>query len=591
MVFLAVCAGLEAAALGAARSFAGPVIFWPAVGLLIAVLLHAPRGQWPVFLGLAGLASVLSSTLMGAGPELAAGSAAAHVAEGWLGARLLKRRKPRDSDLLQEWLADTGAIAIAAPAVGAAILATVRHFALGHAWPEAFESYLVAHALGNLIFFPLFSLVVGGALSGWFGTLTPLRRVELLAFTALVAATAFGALGQGAFFPCLLPLLLALIAACRFGMPAASICVTALAIAGWAAAAIAPIQAQFLQFYLVAAVLCLQPLASHITQNRRLSLALREKDGSANGFELSLQAKDFAIGESQGQYRLLADNMTDVILRADLEGVVLYASPSAARQGLAHPTELIGRNLLDIVHPSYGASFMSAYEEVIADRTVSPWTEFPGFSDGREENWFDTQIRCSFDENGNADGAVIVLRSIEERKQLEQQLFAATLTDPLTNLTNRRAFNSMLQYHLDVPIDGCLAMFDIDDFRSINRDHGHAIGDQVLTTVAKLMRALLRKDDIISRIGGERFAVLLSRATPDQAEVLCRRVVTTLSEMSDAADAAGPRITVSAGVARIEGTMDETMKRADAAVVIAKAKGRNRLEMATQARLSWVPGS
>ena len=74
---------------------------------------------------------------------------------------------------------------------------------------------------------------------------------------------------------------------------------------------------------------------------------------------------------------------------------------------------------------------------------------------------------------------------------------------------------------------------------------------------------------------GERFAVLLSQATPDQAELLCQRVVRTLSEASGA----GPRITVSAGVSRIEGTLDDTLKRADAAVVVAKAKGRNRLEM------------
>ncbi len=76
------------------------------------------------------------------------------------------------------------------------------------------------------------------------------------------------------------------------------------------------------------------------------------------------------------------------------------------------------------------------------------------------------------------------------------------------------------------------AIFDIDDFRSINREYGHEVGDRVLTTVARLLRSLMRKDDIISRIGGERFAVLLSRAGADQAEALCQRVVMTLSDIS-----------------------------------------------------------
>ena len=595
-LFLAIYCGLAVAALAIARFTGAPPLLWASSGLLIALLLHAARKQWPLILALAALGGCLAAAWAGAVPALIGAAALAQLAEGWLGARLLQRRKRRESDLLREWLADTAAVAVVAPIAGGLCFFGAMYLAAGLAPFSLFISYVLAHAIGNLVFFPLFSMIVSGELGDWSRRRTLRRQLGLAAFLVAVSATGAWTLSQPNSLPLLLPVLIALLATCRFGMPAATLSVVALALAAWGTgfaaggrefylASVSPNAQQFLQFYLALVVACLQPLARHLTQNRRLAYSLMQRDLSSNEIELSLQAKDHAIGESKELYLLLAENMTDVILKTDRTGCVLYASPSLERHVGNHPSELVGKPILDLIHPSYGASFLAELDEMIAGRKDSGWTEYLGIASGGDERWFDTQIRCSQDSHGATGGAVIILRNIEERKALEQQLFAATLTDPLTNLTNRRAFSSMLQYHLDVPVEGCLAIFDIDDFRSINREHGHAAGDKVLTTVAKLLRALLRKDDIISRIGGERFAVLLSQATPDEAELLCQRVVRTLAE----ATGTGPRITVSAGVSRIEGTMDDTMKRADAAVVIAKAKGRNRLEMEAGMRQRWKP--
>jgi diguanylate cyclase (GGDEF)-like protein/PAS domain S-box-containing protein len=574
-----------------------PPLLWAASGLLIALLLHAARKQWPLFLALAALGGGLAALWAGAAPALVGAIVLAQIAEGWIGARLLQRHKRRESDLLREWLADAAAIAFAAPVAGGLCLLAVMYLAVGTAEFDLFVPYVLAHGIGNLVFFPLFSMIVSRDFGDRASRRVFRRQLSLAGFLVAVAATGGWALWQPNFLPLLVPILVALLATCRFGMPAATLSVVALALVAWGVSlagvgvgpelafpAVSPDERQFLQFYLALAVACLQPLARHLTQNRRLAFALMQKDLSGVEIELSLQAKDHAIGESQELYRLLAENMTDVVLKTDRGGCVLYASPSLERRAGIHPSELIGRPILELIHPSYGASFLAELDEMITGRKDSAWIEYLGIASDGEERWFDTQIRCSAESHGAA-GAIIILRNIEERKALEQQLFAATLTDPLTNLTNRRAFSSMLQYHLDVPVAGCLAIFDIDDFRSINREHGHAAGDKVLTTVAKLLRALLRKDDIISRIGGERFAVLLSQTTPDEAEMLCQRVVRTLAEASGS----GPRITVSAGVSRIDGTMDDTMKRADAAVVIAKAKGRNRLEMEAGMSQRWIP--
>ena len=602
LLFLAAYCGLVIIAMQPGRIESGPLLVWPAGGLLIAILLHAMRVRWPIFLGLAALGGALAIALLGGGAAVVATSALVFTGEAWLAARLLKRRKRRESELLREWLADAAAIGIVAPIAGGLAMATAMYQLAGWPWLEQFTSYVFAHATGNLVFFPMFSLLVGGTLIRGIDRQTLARRWELLAFIALVAITTCGAMWQPGFAAYLVPILVGLIATCRFGMPAASISIFILAISAWSASVagtqVAPDLPppfaggnQFLQFYFIVAVICLQPLAGHITQNRRLAMALRRKGQLSAHVELSLEAKDFAINESQGMYRLLAENMSDIILKTDLDGQILYASPSAERVSDNHPVELIGKHMLDLIHPSYGASFQSTFHSVIEDgKAASGWHEFLVFSPTGAERWFDTRMRIWREDSGLVGGVIVTMRDIEERKSLERELFAAVLTDPLTNLTNRRAFNSMLQYHLDAPIDGCLAIFDIDDFRSINREHGHAVGDKVLTTFARLLRSLLRNDDIISRIGGERFAVLLSRATPDQAEALCHRVVMTLADISGPDGLGGPRMTVSAGIARIEGSLDETMKRADEAVVVAKAKGRNRLELASAEPQRWAPG-
>lgn len=602
LLFLVAYSGLALIALPMQGSQGSAMLLWPAAGLLIAILLHAPRQQWAYILGLAGLGSALAALVAGEGILFAAICAIAHSAEAWVAARLLKRRKRRESELLREWLADAASIGAIAPIVGGLAVATVMSRLAGWPWLDQFTSYVFAHSLGIMVFFPMFSLMVGGSLGRWLERQSPARQLEMAAFLGLVAITACGAMWQGWSVAYLVPLLVAMIATCRFGMTAASLSIFVLALSCWGALEAGtlvepalpvglPGGPQFLQFYFALSVICLQPLAGHITQNRRLTNALKEQDRASAAVELSLEAKDFAITETQAMYRLLAENMSDIIIKTDREGFILYASPSVEKMTDLHPVELLGKHVLDLIHPSYIASFQSELDGVVNDGApASAWHEFLGFSSAGGERWFDTKIRGWREDDGRISGAIITLRSIEERKALEQQLFAAILTDPLTKLTNRRAFNSMLQYHLDAPIDGCLAIFDIDDFRSINRNFGHDVGDKVLTTVARLLRSLMRKDDIISRIGGERFAVLLSRASPEQAEALCQRVVLTLSDISGPDGVGGPRATVSAGVARIKDTLDETMKRADAAVVLAKAKGRNRLEMATNGPSRWSPG-
>lgn len=286
-------------------------------------------------------------------------------------------------------------------------------------------------------------------------------------------------------------------------------------------------------------------------------------------------------------YRLLAEDTTDIILKTDRKGYILHASPGIGRLGLPLTGQLIGHHLVDLVHPSFAAAIKSEHETAIAGRQGGRWIEVPAVTRTGEERWFEIQIRGLMDDDDRISGAISVMRSIEERRALEEQLFAAAMTDPLTGLTNRKAFIAMLQHLVDHGIGGCLALFDIDHFKTINMQYGQSVGDEVLVAFSDLLRAMMRSDDIVSRIGSESLGVLLPRAGPDQAEAICARVITALSEIRQTAGSNGLSITASAGVARIDGSLDDTFKRAELALFFAKAKGRNRLEMDDGLRFPW----
>jgi diguanylate cyclase (GGDEF)-like protein/PAS domain S-box-containing protein len=298
----------------------------------------------------------------------------------------------------------------------------------------------------------------------------------------------------------------------------------------------------------------------------------------------------FTLKESSALYRLLADNTTDIILKTDRDGFIVHASPAIERLGLALPNMLIGPHLLDLVHPSRAAAVKAEHEAAIRGRQDGRWIEFPALTEDHRQRWFEIQLRCLMDDHDEIYGALGIMRSIEERRTFEEKLFAAEMTDALTGLTNRKAFIAMLQHLVDNRVGGCLAMFDIDHFRAINMQHGQSFGDEVLVVFSDLLRTSMRQDDIISRIGGESLGVLLPGTGSAQAEAICRRVITTLSEIREALGPDAFSITASAGIAPIGGSLDNTIKRTELALFLAKAKGRNRLELDEGVQFSGAAG-
>ncbi|PKB24980.1 PAS domain S-box-containing protein/diguanylate cyclase (GGDEF)-like protein [Novosphingobium kunmingense] len=282
---------------------------------------------------------------------------------------------------------------------------------------------------------------------------------------------------------------------------------------------------------------------------------------------------EFTLHERSALYGMLADNVDDVIVKSDARGFILSASPALACFGVELPAMLFGPHIRDLVAPAHAASLEAEHGEVLAGRGQSGWQEYRGAEGG----WFEIRMSALRDERGRPYGVLAMMRSVTERKLLEDRLFTAELTDPLTRLTNRVAFTAMLDYLVEGDAEGCVALFDLDHFMTLNMAYGHAAGDDLLRAFADLLGSLTRSDDILSRVGGERFAVLMPQIDPVSARDLCEPIIETLAALGRGArDCA---VTASCGVTPLAASVDQTIKRAELALFMAKAKGRSRVEI------------
>jgi len=280
-------------------------------------------------------------------------------------------------------------------------------------------------------------------------------------------------------------------------------------------------------------------------------------------------------GECSALYRLVATSPTDLVIKTDRRGRIVHATPASATLGMAFAGDPLGRHLLELVHPSYADIVIAEHSAALAGSRGSGWIELLAVTPEGGERWMELKL------GGLPEGigALGIMRSIEDRRALENRLFVAALTDPLTGLTNRAAFSRMLDHLVDSGTRGHLALFDLDHFRTINLHHGHSGGDRVLVAFARLLRSLLRTDDILSRIGGGTFGVLLPDADQATATGACDRVIAELGAM-DAATFRSHRLSASAGVAPFAISADRTLREAELALLAAKARGRARVENA-----------
>ena len=238
-----------------------------------------------------------------------------------------------------------------------------------------------------------------------------------------------------------------------------------------------------------------------------------------------------ALRESEERFRALSEQSTDIILIASPSGQIKYASPSVHTVLGVHEDSLLGTNMMDLVHPD-------DFAETVR---TGP---FPN----RQNPIFEVRLRCAdgrwlhFEcavrnliQHKNIGGIVYNARDITEQKYARQELLFNATHDVLTGLPNRALFLARLQSAVDRlkrhPHQAAAVLFiDIDDFKVVNDCYGHAIGDLLIKEVSNRLRACMRGDGTIARMGGDEFTVLVEDVTdPSDAVRVAERIQSSLT--------------------------------------------------------------
>ncbi|MGQ4810533.1 hypothetical protein NKDENANG_04010 [Candidatus Entotheonellaceae bacterium PAL068K] len=198
------------------------------------------------------------------------------------------------------------------------------------------------------------------------------------------------------------------------------------------------------------------------------------------------------------------------------------------------------------------------------------------------------QIRYALQDKQKRDSQRLeaLTREVETLKVDFQQTKQASMTDGLTGVFNRMAFDAhvttLVERNTVYPEPFALFLLDIDDFKQINDTHGHQIGDRVLLALVRQCQQLIRKDDFLARYGGEEFAIILPAVSVCQGLKKARSICESVAAARYALDKHEPAATVSftvsigVGVFRTDDTALSLIERADKALYEAKRLGKNR---------------
>ncbi len=555
----------------------GVAFMWIATGVLVARLAVLPRREWPGVAIACAVGSALATGLLGVGWIAAGPLAIVNVGEGLIGTWMLRRLSgaydPMDS---LRWLGGfIVAVGVIGPFVGG--LGAGVAMALVADQPSAItvSRWYIGHALGTLTVTPILLLAFRMKPSDWRALVHGPKTVETLALLGLVLATCVGVFMQSTLPLLFLPMLPVMLATFRGGRVAAAMSLVVVAVVGGISTAAnhgpvamidwdAGARLQVFQFYLATTVLAVLPIAADLSHRARLFRNLRE---------------------SEARYRLVTEHSTDIVLNIDLSGVIRFCSPSIESSSGFKPEDVVGRSALRLVDRAHRAEVGKIHAQAMRDPSRTFIVEYLARTASGTSRWYETHVRAVVEEHGRAVGVVSAVRDIAHRKAVEDRLSHAAMTDALTGLANRRAFFAGFGRAIGQAAEGtcgCIAMLDLDRFKQINDQRGHAGGDAVLQQFARVAGASLRHGDTLARIGGEEFAILLPGASIRQARAVVDRIRRSVRSSPTTHEGVSVFVTVSAGLARYDGSepVAAVLARADTALYAAKAKGRDRLSIA-----------
>lgn len=315
--------------------------------------------------------------------------------------------------------------------------------------------------------------------------------------------------------------------------------------------------------------------------------------------ELGLQAAEEALFEEKERAQVTLNSIGDAVLATDLQGNVTYMNPVAETMTGWSGEDGLGRPLTEVFRIIDGTTREAAanptQRAIAENRTVGLAANCVLIHRDGVESAIEDSAAPIHNREGQVTGAVIVFHDVSQSRAMTQKMTHLAQHDFLTGLPNRALMTERLSQAISLASRHkkrvALLFLDMDDFKHINDSLGHAVGDQLLQSVAQRLKTSVRNTDIVCRQGGDEFVVLLAEIEqPQDAAYLTEKLLTVFSA-PHLIGGQEVHVTVSVGISVYPddgGNVEAMMQNADTAMFHAKASGRNayqffREEMNTRA--------
>ena len=287
--------------------------------------------------------------------------------------------------------------------------------------------------------------------------------------------------------------------------------------------------------------------------------------------------------ETVSNLAAIVETSPDIILRASTEGQIEYINPSGL-DALGLPDSYANDDGLNIKQILDATSFESLIQRGIPTAVGgTTWSAELNVT-GSEDRVISVEslVVANYHRNGSLRGVSISMRDITDRKVAEDELQRLATTDTLTGLPNRYQLGILLdQANRSAKRTGAqhaLVFLDLDGFKLVNDTHGHSIGDELIVAVGHKLDESLRSSDLVARVGGDEFNVILYDANEADAVVKAVELLADIAEVTLTVRGERVQVSASAGVASFpveDASMEDLTSFADIALYQAKDAGRN----------------
>ncbi|MEM7780725.1 MAG: diguanylate cyclase [Pseudomonadota bacterium] len=335
--------------------------------------------------------------------------------------------------------------------------------------------------------------------------------------------------------------------------------------------------------------------------------------------------KHFSDVDARALHDLIEGGAEDILIRLDPAGFIIHASSNAQQLGIDLSELLLMPHISDFAEPEFVGPLSNYALAALAGEAPEPWFEFPLTAQQDRDQpsnaharrrWFAFGLRAIDEGEGARQSGMGVLRSVEHKHALPQELSAQAATDPITGLANRKSFCGALaralckqslgrqSLGLQAGSEACaqvagsshnqgrscsracdtMAIFAIDRMQAIFMQYGQGTTEEIRWGFSRFLETMTHESQVLAQLDEERFAVLMPGMTMRAAREWADDVLATFAGLTAESTGQSSELSASAGLARVELSIDWTLRQAELGLVMARAGGGMRAGVCGPAR-------